>query len=96
MELAKLVLKDAYRIIPVHPLDYHLIDISWREKVFVDSALLFGLRSVPKLFSAVLDLISWVLYQHGIEHQLHYLDDFLFTAPPSNTGVAEWVLAMSI
>jgi len=32
----------------------------------------------PKIFNAVADFIAWVLHQHGIAHQLHYLDDFLF------------------
>ena len=36
MELSKLDLKDAYKIIPVHPKEDHLSGISWRGKVFVD------------------------------------------------------------
>ena len=74
----KLDIKDAYRLIPVHPDDYHLLGISWRGETYIDRALLFGLRSAPKIFSAVADLVAWVLHQHGIKHQLHYLDDFYF------------------
>ena len=90
-ELAKLDLKDAYRIVPVHPQDYHLLGISWKGKTYIDRALPFGLRSAPKLFSAVSDLIAWVLHQHGITYQLHYLDDFLFLGPPL-TAVTEQAL----
>ena len=31
-QLAKVDIKDAYRIIPVHPSDYHLLGMSWEGK----------------------------------------------------------------
>ena len=68
--LVKSDLKDAYRIVPVHPDDYHLLGIAWDECVYVDRALPFGLCSAPKIFSAVADFIAWVLHQQGIPHQL--------------------------
>lgn len=52
--------------------------ISWEGKVYIDRALPFGLRSAPKIFSAVADIIAWALHCSGIQHQIHYLDDFLF------------------
>ena len=57
-ELAKLDLKDAYRIVPTHPHDYHLLGIQWMGEVFVDWALPFGLCSAPKIFSAISDFID--------------------------------------
>ena len=84
-QLVKLDIKDAYRIIAVHPDDYHLLGISWRGEVYVDRALPFGLRSAPKIFSAVADVIAWVLYKEGIKYQLHYLDDFLFLEAPGTS-----------
>ena len=80
--LAKIDLKDAYRIVPVHPDDYHLLGIPWNAHTYLDRALPFGLRSAPKIFSAVADFIAWVLHQNGIAHQLHYLDDFLLLGAP--------------
>ena len=88
-QLVKLDIKDAYRIIPIHPADHHLLGISWRGRTYVDRALPFGLRSAPKIFSAVADVISWVLYQHGIEHHLHYLDDYLLLGAPDSKQAAE-------
>jgi hypothetical protein len=55
-ELAKLDLKEAYRIVPVHPQDYHLLGISWRGQVYLDRALPFGLRSAP-----LTGLAEWAL-----------------------------------
>ena len=85
--LIKLDIKDAYRMVPVHPADYHLLGISWRDQVYIDRALPFGLRSAPKLFNAVADFVAWVLVKQGVNHLLHYLDDFLLLVPPhSNQG----------
>ena len=86
--LVKSDLKDAYRIVPVHPDDYHLLGIAWDECVYVDRALPFGLCSAPKIFSVVADFIAWVLHQQGIPHQLHYLDDFLFLGAQSSPEAA--------
>ena len=63
--LAKIDLKDAYRIVPVHPDDYHLIGVTWNGHAYLDRALPFGLRSALKIFSAIADL---VLHQNGIAH----------------------------
>ena len=74
--LVKMDLKDAYRIVPVHPEDHHLLGITWQGMVYVDRSLPFGLRSAPILFTAVADMITWAVYKQGINHLLHYLDDF--------------------
>lgn len=91
-ELIKLDIKEAYRIVPVHPADYHLLGIRWADNVYIDRSLPFGLRSAPKLFNAVADTIAWVLNCHGIKDQLHYLDDFLFFALPG-TQLGAHILA---
>ena len=48
--LAKVDIKSAYRIVPVHPDDRPLLGMMWKEALYVDSALPFGLRSAPKYF----------------------------------------------
>jgi len=75
-------------MVPVHPDDHHLLGVSWKGHTFVDRALPFGLCSAPKTFNAVADFIAWVLHQHGIAHQLHYLDDFLFLGAPYSNEAA--------
>ena len=82
-QLVKVDLKQAYRQVPVHPQDQHLLVISWERSVYVDRALPFGLRSAPKIFTAVADMIAWALHMAGIHDQIHYLDDFLFLDPPA-------------
>ena len=86
-QLVKLDLSNAYRNIPVHPDEQPLLGITWQGAIYIDRALPFGLRSAPKIFSAVADFFTWVLYCEGVEFLMHYLDDFLLLGPP-NTDVA--------
>ena len=41
--LAKLDLKEAYRMVPVHPQDRVLLGMHWKGETYVDAALPFGL-----------------------------------------------------
>ena len=75
--VAKFDIASAYRIIPVHPVDHLLLGMVWRDKLYVDGALPFGLRSAPKLFTALADGLLWIMGHHGIAESLHYLDDLL-------------------
>ena len=93
-ELIKVDLKNAYRIIPVHPQDHHLLAIRWEDRTYIDRALPFGLRSAPKIFSGVADMLAWALHWAGIQHQIHYLDDFLFMVAPGTDNGAH-VLALA-
>ena len=61
--LAKIDIKNAYRVVPVHPVDRHLLATAWRGKLFVDEALPFGLRSAPKIFTALADALEYMHYQ---------------------------------
>ena len=65
-QLIKLDLKDAYRMVPVHPADYPLLGIRWQGCTYIDRALPFGLRSALKIFSALADFIAWALFSKGI------------------------------
>ena len=57
--MGKVDIKSAYRIIPVHLADLHLMGIFWKGKYYVDLALPFGLRSTPEL------LTPWRIYFTG-------------------------------
>ena len=87
--LAKLDLRHAYRMVPVHPRDRLLLGMSWQGSLLVDTALPFGLRSAPKLFSALADAVLWAMLCRGVPRAsaIHYLDDFLLTG--SETSCAE-------
>ncbi len=75
--LVKLDLKHAYRSVPVHPDNWHLLGMQWQKQIYLDTALPFGLRLAPKIFSALADGLLWAMACRGIKEGLHYLDDFL-------------------
>ena len=56
--LAKVDVKSAFRIVPVHPEDRLLLGMKWREQLFIDTTLPFGLRSAPKIFNCLADSIE--------------------------------------
>ena len=85
---AFLALKSTYRMVPIHSADQHLLAVSWQGVTHVDSALPFGLRSAPKIFSAVADALAWAMVCKGLTGALHYLDDFLFVAPSQRLAEA--------
>ena len=56
--LAKIDIKSAFRLLPVHAADRHLLGVQWKGAVFIDTCLPFGLRSSPKLFNTLADLLA--------------------------------------
>ena len=82
--LAKVDIKSAFRLLPVHPSDRHLIAMKWNHQTYIDVCLPFGLRSAPKLFNILADLLTWIAQRNGVTNLIHYLDDFLTTGPPDS------------
>ena len=82
--MAKIDIKQAYRNIPVHPDDRHLLGMQWRDEILVDKVLPFGLRSAPIIFSAVADALQWIIESKGAEPVGHYLDDFITIGRPES------------
>ena len=80
--LARLDLKSAYHIIPVHPDDRHLLGMEWNGEVYVDAALPFGLHSAPK---AMADGLMWIMKHRGIRAAI---DAYLFLGDPSSDECA--------
>ena len=76
--ISKIDLKNAFRLIPVHPNDWNLLGICWRHKFYIDTCLPFGLRSAPFLFNQLSIAIHWILqHKYSVRHLLLYLDEFL-------------------
>ena len=70
-------IEHAYRNIPIHPSDRHLLGMEWEGSYFINTVLPFRLRSAPKIFSAVADGLEWSAQKAGVSYLLHCLDDFL-------------------
>ena len=58
--LAKIDIKSAFRLLPVHQADRHLLGMRWKDQIYIDHCIPFGLRSAPKLFNILADLLAWI------------------------------------
>lgn len=63
--LSKMDIKQAYRLILIHPDNRYLLGMVWQGAVYVDKCLPFGLRSAPILFLAVADTLQWIMQRRG-------------------------------
>ncbi len=81
---AKIDIRNAFRLIPVHPADRHLLAMEWNDQVYIDTCLPFGLRSAPKLINIMADLLAWILRDQGVSYMIHYLDDYLTAGAPGS------------
>ena len=48
---AKINIKSTFCFLPVHRTDWHLLAMKWKEYIYIDESIPFGLRSAPKLFN---------------------------------------------
>ena len=71
--LAKIDIENAYRNIPIHSADRRLLGMSWNQALYIDTVLPFGLRSAPKLFSAVADTLEWIALHEGVSNPVTLL-----------------------
>ena len=92
--MAKRDIKQAYRNIPVHPDDQTLLGMVWKDTLFVDTRLPFGLRSAPLLFTVVADALQWALMSRGVAFIFHYVDDFIVLGRADSFDCARWVGVM--
>ena len=63
--IAKIDIKSAYRLIPVHPSDRIWQGLVWEDHIYVDGMLPFGLSSAPKIFNSVADALEWCMCVSG-------------------------------
>lgn len=79
--MAKIDIKHAFRLCPVHPDDWPLLGFKWLGKYFFDICLPFGSRSSPFIFNTFADALAWILiHKFGVTLIIHYLDDFFVCA----------------
>ena len=60
--------------------------MEWNQQIYIDTRLPFGLRSAPKLFNILADLLSWITRQRGMSTSMHYLDDYLNIGSPTSSA----------
>ena len=76
--MAKTDVRSAFRILPIHPNDYHLLGFSWKGFYYYDKCVPFGASSSCRLFEATSTALEWIaIHKLGCAAVVHILDDFL-------------------
>ncbi len=76
--MAKTDIESAFRLLPVHPSDFHLLGIMLDGKFFVDKALPMGASCSPALFEKFSTFVEWAIKEKaGSSRIIHFCDDFL-------------------
>ena len=88
--LSKADITDAFKIMPIHPSQWHYFGINWDAKFYFATRLTFGCRSSPFIFNQVSEALCWILLNRvRVPSLLHLLDDFLLiVAPHDHAGSA--------
>ncbi|XP_039528978.1 uncharacterized protein LOC120480100 [Pimephales promelas] len=82
--LAKADITDAFKIMPIHPSDWHLFGVKWESLFYFAVRLTFGSRSSPNIFNCLSEALCWILLNVcKLPFVLHLLDDFLLIDFPS-------------
>ncbi len=58
--MSKLDIKSAFKIIPVHPNDHHLLGLTWENQFFYDKTLPMGCRSSCAIFEEFSTAVEWI------------------------------------
>ena len=77
----KMDIADAFRLIPIHREDQHLLGFKFEGKYYYDSCLPMGCSSACQIFQRFSDALIHILkINYGVRKVVKYLDDFLFLA----------------
>jgi len=80
--------ENAFRHVPLAPLDTPLLGVEWQGQYYAQRFLPFGLRRAPYIFNLFAEVFHWVLTTELDNKRIpgevvHYLDDFLAILPPN-------------
>ena len=86
--MAKTDIENAFRLIPIHPNDRHLLGFSWNHsgvtKFYMDACLAMGLSISCQLFSRFSNALQWIMESKFNGVMSHIIDDFFFAGPPTS------------
>ena len=84
-QIAKADIKDAFRIIPIHPNDHKLLVFSCQGKFNYDKCLPMGCSISCQTFELFANALQWILMSKlHVQFMSHILDDFIFFSPPDS------------
>lgn len=72
--LYKVDIKRCYRWIPVDPHDYHLLGLTWRDKLYFDTKIPFGIRTGAMAAQRTTNALMHIYRKSGYDG-VNYIDD---------------------
>ena len=95
--IAKADLKDAFRIVPIHPDDYKLLGFTWEGCYYYDRCLPMGCSISCQVFESFSTSLQWILTSKlSVPHMSHILDDFIFFGPPKTNIASRSLLTFEL
>lgn len=83
--LAKADIEEAFRIIPISPLDYHKLGFKFDNNYYFYRVLPMGASSSVAIFETFSRALQWILrYRYGVLRVSHIIDDFIFVGAPAS------------
>lgn len=82
-------IKDAFKIIPIHPDDHHKLGFMFNNKFYYDVTLPMGAGSACQIFEAFSTALQ-AIYDFDVQHgglSTHYLDDLFFVDSTYSTSI---------
>ena len=91
--LAKTDIENAFRLLPIHPSDRHLLGFSCPSAdgspiFFVDACLPMGLSISCQTFERFSTALQWIMENRFSSSLSHIIDDFCFVGPPLSGSCA--------
>jgi hypothetical protein len=80
--IAKADIENAFRILPTHPSEYHLLGFTWNNNYYYHKRLVMGASTSCSTFEQFSRSLQWIM-QHcfNVKYISHILDDFIFLGP---------------
>jgi hypothetical protein len=87
--MAKTDIEDAFRLMPIHPLDHELLGFTWQDDngqtlYFCDACLPMGLCTSCQTFERFSPALQWVMETRYHAAMSHMIDDFFFVGPAAS------------
>ena len=83
--IAKTDIEEAFRLIPVHPSNYHLLGFNFDGSYYFDKCLPMGASISCSLFEKFSTALQWIMQtKFDAKGISHILDDFIFIGPPDS------------
>ena len=83
--IAKADIEEAFKIIPISPLDYNKLGFSFNNLFYFGTVLPMGASSSVAIFESFAQAIQWILHNKlAVNSVSHIIDDFIFVGPAAS------------